>query len=183
MKLFGVALCLLTFSGFGYGQGVTQKKPTLVKVPPPMAKAQRAATLSNLKQTGIATMILLSDYDDLFPYVQSTSQLFKFLMPYTKNEKLFKTLNPAGGAFQFNMCIAGTSATAVEKPSETPLFYETKSWPDGSRGVVFTDAHAKFVTKEEWNKMQPLLKLKMKRHGKPIPLNAKTLGSPPPIKN
>ncbi len=62
------------------------------------------------------------------------------------------------------------------------MIYESEEWPDGKRGVAFTDGHAKFVTKEKWEAMQPLLKLKMKRYGKPIPLDAKTLPAPPKVK-
>ncbi|MEI8281977.1 MAG: hypothetical protein WCG75_06205 [Armatimonadota bacterium] len=170
--LSGMAFC----QGNAHAGSGQRTKP--VKIQRPSGSAAQAATLSNLKQTGIAIMILMSDYDDMIPYVQSTPQLFKFLMPYTKNEKVFKTINPPGGQFQFNMCLAGSMLTTLEQASQTPLFYETKVWPDGKRGVVFTDTHAKFVTKEEWDKLQPLLKLKLKKHGKPIKVGD-PLPSPP----
>lgn len=137
----------------------------------------RTITVSNLKQVGTGLMILLSDYDDIFPYVQSTPQLFKFLEPYTKNQELFRTKNPMGGEFRFNMSLAGVSVTEIESPAETPMVFESEAWPDGRRAVCFTDSHVKVVTKEEWDKMQPYLKLKLKRNGKPIPPGA---AIPPP---
>jgi hypothetical protein len=149
------------------------------KIPPTGTATDRTITLSNLKQVGTALMLFLSDYDDKLPYVQSTPQLFTFLNPYLKNEEVFKTKNPMGGSFRFNMSLAGVSVTDIENPASTPLVYESEAWPDGKRGICYADSHAKFVTADEWNAMQPLLKLKLKRHGKPIAPGAPL---PPPMK-
>ena len=133
--------------------------------------AERTATLSNIKQISTAMMIFLSDTDDQFPYVQGTPQLFKMMEPYTRNLEVFKTKNPAGGAFRFNMCLAGSGMSDVAQPAETVLFYESEPWADGSRCVSFTDSHAKVVTADEWKKLQPTLNLKLKKHGRPLPPN------------
>jgi hypothetical protein len=88
--------------------------------------------------------------------------------------------------FRFNMSLAGVSATNIEHPAETPMFYESLAWPDGKRGVVYTDSHAKFVTADEWQAMQPLLNLNLKHHGKPLkpgdPLPGSTPAAPTPPK-
>jgi hypothetical protein len=139
---------------------------------PTGTQADRTATLSNLKQAGTALMIFLADYDDIFPYVQSSPQLFKFLEPYARNAEIFKTKNPMGGAFRFNMSLAGVNSTDVEKPAEVPMIYESEAWADGKRCVCYADSHAKVVSAEEWQKLQPMLNLKLKRQGKPIPPNA-----------
>ena len=131
-------------------------------------QVDRTLTLSNLKQIGTGAALLLSDNNNIFPNVQSTKQLFEFMMPYLRNKEVFKTKNPMGGEFRFNMSLAGVSASDIETPAETPLFFESQAWPDGRRCVCYTDTHAKFVTEDEWKKMQPMLKLKLKRHGKPI---------------
>ena len=160
----------------------------LAKEPTPQvaAAADRTTTVSNLKQVATGTMILLADNDDNFPYVQSTPQLFKFVEPYTKNQEVFKTHNPMGGEFRFNMSLAGSSATSVESPAETPMYYESEAWPDGKRCVAFVDTHVKTVTAEEWAKMQPLLKLKLGKFGKPLkpgdPLPDTSIPVPPPAK-
>ena len=142
----------------------------LAKEPTPAvaAAADRTRTLSNMKQLSTGVMIFLSDNDDLFAYVQSTPQLFRFVDPYVKNQEIFKTYNPMGGEFHFNMSLAGVSATDVEAPAETPMFFESQAWPDGKRCVSYVDSHAKVVSAEEWAKMQPLLHLKLNRHGKPL---------------
>ena len=160
----------------------------LAKEPSPQvaSAADRTITISNLKQVATGTMILLADNDDNFPYVQSTPQLFKFVEPYTKNLELFKTHNPMGGEFRFNMSLAGSSATAVESPAETPMYFESEAWPDGKRCVAFVDTHVKAVSAEEWAKMQPLLKLKLGKSGKPLkpgdPLPDTSIPTPPPAK-
>lgn len=138
------------------------------KILPAGTTTDRTITLSNMKQVGTAMMMLLSDYEDRYPYVQSTPQLFAFLEPYLKNTEVFKTKNPMGGQFRFNMSLAGASNVEMSNPANTPMIYESEAWPDGKRGVCYADSHAKFVSADEWNAMQPLLKLKLKRYGKPI---------------
>ena len=132
----------------------------------------RTVTISNLKQLGTGAMIFLSDYDDYFPYVQSTPQLFEFLYPYLKNREIMKTGNPMGGDFRFNMSLAGVSSTEIASPAETPMFFESVAWPDGRRCVAFADSHVKAVSADEWLNMQPLMNLKLKRRGKPIKVGA-----------
>lgn len=148
------------------------KKMTQSNPAPTGTQAERTATLSNIKQAGLALMIFLADYDDIFPYVQSSPQLFTFLQPYAKNMEVFKTKNPMGGAFRFNMSLAGVNSTDIEKPAEVPMIYESEAWADGKRCVCYADSHAKVVSAEEWQKLQPMLNLKLKRIGKPIPPNA-----------
>ncbi|MEI8281978.1 MAG: hypothetical protein WCG75_06210 [Armatimonadota bacterium] len=144
------------------------KEPT----PQQASTADRTVTISNMKQIATGAMIYLSDSDDIFPFVQSTPQLFDVLMPYLKNREILKGRNPMGGEFRFNMSLAGVSATALEAPAETPLLFESVAWPDGKRCVAFADSHVKVVSAEEWDRMQPMLKLKIKRTGKPIPPGA-----------
>ena len=140
---------------------------------PAVASAMdRTVTISNLKQLGTGAMIFLSDYDDYFPYVQSTPQFFEFLYPYLKNREIMKTRNPMGGDFRFNMSLAGVSSTEIASPAETPMFFESVAWPDGRRCVAFADSHVKAVSADEWLNMQPLMNLKLKRRGKPIKVGA-----------
>ncbi len=56
----------------------------------------RAFSLSNLKQVSLSIIMLGSDYEDFFPYVQSTPQLFKFTLPYLTNSDVYKSKNPMG---------------------------------------------------------------------------------------
>lgn len=138
---------------------------------PSQMAAKKTATLSNLKQVDIGTMMYLSDYDDVMPYAQSTRAVAFVTEPYMKNRELWKTYNPNGGKIQFNMALAGVNSSDIDKPAETPIFYETKEWPDGSRCVAFADGHAKIIAKNNWPEIERALAWRFKRKGKPFPLD------------
>ena len=134
--------------------------------------AKKTATLSNAKQLALGMLMYSSDYDDVMPYAQSTAAVKYVEAPYLKNNELWKSLNPKGGEFRFNMALAGVSLTEVPEPANTPLFFEPNAWPDGTRVVAYTDGHAKRVDAEEWKRLQPFLKLKLKKTAKrPLPPN------------
>lgn len=135
---------------------------------PAQEAAKRTYALSNVKQVSTAMMILLSDTEDIFPYVQSTAQMFELTMPYMKNNELTKSVNPNGGRLLFNISLAGVSSVDLEAPQDVPMVYDEKPWPDGRWLVGFADSHAKFLTQAEWDALAKNLKLKLKKHGKPI---------------
>jgi hypothetical protein len=144
--------------------------------PPPSdsSDAKKAATISNAKQMALGMLMYISDYDNDFPYVQSTKGAYELLDPYIKNREVFKSQNPDGAKFILNMAIAGANLASVQVPTETILFYEDKQWADGTRVVAFTDGSAKAVTSEEWAKIGNTLALKLPKKGKPLPA---TLGA------
>lgn len=160
--------------------------PTMLKVLASRKPAVEASqgdqmvTLSNIKQVCLAMLMFEGDYDDYFPYVESSPQLFDFLNPYTKNREVFKTRNPLGGEIRFNMSLAGANMTGVDQPAITPMFFESNAWPDGRRCVGFTDGHAKIVSADEWRGMQYLLQLKLKKRGNPIKPGAALPNFDPP---
>lgn len=132
--------------------------------------AKRTATLSNAKQLALGMLMYQTDYDDIAPYAQSTAAVKYVTEPYLKNNDLWKSQNPNGGEFLFNMALAGVEQTEIPEPAETPMFFEKNAWPDGKRVVAFADGHAKVLTAEEWKSLQPMLKLKLKRAAKkPLP--------------
>ena len=137
---------------------------------PVFAQAKQAAketvALSNAKQIALAGLMYSNDFDDQFPYVESTNQFRKLTMPYTKNDSVWKDDNPNGGGFRFAMNIAGVAATAIDSPAEAPMIYESNAWPDGKRVVAFTDGHAKRVGQQEWALIEPRLKTKYPRTAK-----------------
>lgn len=133
--------------------------------------AWKSTTLSNAKQLALATHMFLTDNKDIFPYVQGTKAMIKMIHPYLKMTQIWETKNPNGGQLQFNMCLAGANISDVLEPSSTPLFYDSVPWPAGYRVVAFVDGHAKTVSEEDWSTMQPLLNLKLKKYGKPLPMD------------
>lgn len=142
-------------------------------VPTPEMVSMNGLTsaLSNIKQISIGMLMYGADNDDLYPYVQTVKTIHALTAPYIKNDAIWKTTNPNGSQFLFNMCLAGTSMSDTPEPAGTPMFYESKPWPDGRRAVAFTDGHAKLLRQEEWDALQPMLHLKIKRIAKkPLPI-------------
>ncbi len=140
--------------------------------------SKKSASLSNAKQIALGVMMYSSDYDDAMPYVQSTRSLFGVIQPYVKNNNIYRTLNPSGGSFLFNMDVSGILTTQVKNPATTVLCYDSREWPDGSRIVAFMDGSAKTVSRETWKTLYGPGKLKLKKVGRPLPLNYMTQGIP-----
>lgn len=136
--------------------------------------AKRAASVSNAKQLAVSALMYCSDYDDVYPYVQSTKGAFEVMHPYMKDKELTKSLNPNGSKFLLNMAIAGVSAGVLDNPAEVVMFYEDKPWPDGKRIVSFADGHVRTLTEDEWEYAKASLSLKLQKTGRPLPA---TLGS------
>jgi|GEM_PF-1127540 len=157
------------------------KPPTSVPEDPPTSTIEEATsaapdddvkrTLANAKQVGTAMVIYTADYDDVLPYAQSTKAVQYVTSPYVKNLEVWKTFNPSGSQFLYNISIGGSSLSVVESLAETVMFYESRAWPDGRRVVTFADSHAALVTAEEWLNYERTLRLKLPKIAKPLPLN------------
>jgi len=147
-------------------QSLNELQENAVKASP---AAARSMSLSNIKQASTAMMIYQADYDDLFPYVESSQYVKQVLHPYTKNTEIFKSHNPnRSGDFRYNVALGGILATEIENISRTVLFYDPTPWPDGMYLVSFTDSSSKFVSADEWSQLQTMMRPKAKRHGKPV---------------
>lgn len=133
----------------------------------PELKAQAAA---NATQIATAMVLYAQDYDETFPYVQSTATAKYVTFPYVKNATVWRTMNPVrSGEFRFNISLGGSAMTDIANPAETPVAYDPFAWPDGMYLVAFADSHARFVTPQEWATIQKNIKMKLKKHGKPLP--------------
>lgn len=137
---------------------------------PGQMQARQTATLSNVRQAGLGLLMYCNDYDDYYPYVQSTKAAWYVEYPYLKTLDVFKTLNPNGGMIRFNMGISGAVSSSIPSPAETVVMYESEAWPDGRRAVGFADGHAKLVSREDWAEMSKhLTPAGLKRAAKPLP--------------
>ncbi len=134
--------------------------------------ARQAASVSNAKQLSLGMLMYVGDFDDVAPYAQSTAAVKFAIRPYLKNDGLWKSLNPNGGEFKYNISIGGAKQSSIDRPAETVLFYEEYEWPDGSRVVAFADGHAKTISHEQWPTVSATLHLRnLKRVGKPLPMD------------
>lgn len=147
---------------------MAEEAATAVDAPSP--SDAKSTTIENLRNIALATTMYCTDYDDIYPYAQSTKAVQYVTYPYSRNANVWTTLNPSGGRFLFNMALGGASSSAVENPDKTILFYESNAWPDGRRAVAFADTHVKFLSQEEWAAVEPSLRLKLKKSAKPLPL-------------
>ena len=138
--------------------------------------------LSNIKQVSLGMIMYTSDYDDITPYAQSTKTVEYLTGPYVKNRDVWKTHNPNGSRFLYNMAVAGVKFEDIEDPVETVMFYESAVWPDGRRAVAFVDGHASILTEDEWQVAKKTMALKIKKSAKPLPASygAKGADSPYP---
>ena len=137
---------------------------------PEELSAEAALTLSNVKQLSLGMLMYAADYDDMMPYVQDTNAAYFVTYPYLKNKEIVQSKNPNGGFLRLNMAISGIDMNALTNPSETPMYYDSEAWPDGSRIVAFADGNARVLTSSEWTGYAKYLKLKLPRKAKkPLP--------------
>lgn len=140
----------------------------------PRSASYPTSSLSRIKQAGLATMIYMSDYDDVMPYVQGTASVVGAVMPYAKNFDVFRSADPVG-KFRFNMNLAGVNQAAIDSPSDTPLWYEELPNPDAPFAVAYADGHAKLLGAEDRPKFRAALAKKFARDRKIRPLPPKWL--------
>lgn len=90
--------------------------------------AERAQTMSNAKQVGLAMIMFAADNDDEIPGGLSTDQL----IPYIKNADMMN-----GFVFSWG----GGNVSKIENPAETELGYVTGQ---GGRAIIYADGHVKW---------------------------------------
>ena len=112
--------------------------------------ARSTACLSNMKQICLAALIFIQDADERFSLKAASYK--KSLMPYTKNEAIFKCPSDVGGgsSYSFNSNLAGIRQAKIKAPAETVMIYEGKNGQldfrhDGRAAVSFADGHAKLL--------------------------------------
>ena len=138
----------------------------------PQMAADQTRTLSNGKQLGLGLHLYCADFDDILPWPQSIITMKGVTYPYIKNKSIWTTYNPAKSQFLFNSALGGVSMNSVQDPVGTPLYYESKPWPDGRRIVVYVDGHARIESADAWATISKKLKGKWKRAAaKPLPKN------------
>lgn len=100
-------------------------------------KAKQASCLSNMKQLGLAAMMYVSDYDDIFfPRCTGTwgqpGAVYWFprsssepglIMPYVKNEQVFVCPSvPNRRGYGYNMGLGYVPLSSVDSPAEKVMF-------------------------------------------------------------
>lgn len=133
--------------------------------------SRKAVSLTNARQLPSA-LFMYAQGADTCPYVQSSRQAMGTLISYLPDSQVTRSDNPNGAYFYYNINLGGVSTANVSKPAETPAFYESAPWPDGSRIVAYLDGHVKSISAVNWPEVEAALKLKFPRPGKPLPPSA-----------
>jgi len=112
--------------------------------------ARAVSCLSNMKQLCLGAIMFSQDWDEKFKLKAESYK--KSIMPYVKNEGIFKCPSDsgAGSSYSFNANLAGISLAKIHAPAETVLLYEGKNGKldfrhGGKAAVGFADGHAKLL--------------------------------------
>ena len=106
-------------------------------------------SLRNLKQIGLGMMQYVQDYDEYLPPMKSAAAAQKAISSYVKNDSVFQqpqTHEP----YLPNTSLSGRSLRSFAEPATMVIYYEAVPAPDGTRGVVFLDGHAKRISESDW---------------------------------
>ena len=123
--------------------------------------------ISNIKQLGVGTLIYAADYDDRLPIAD---QWVDLLMPYTKNENLFRSpevikQDPTGYGIAFRKEFSAKPPKYFDDPARQVLMFDStilsrnansgletlpnpgrhKSRPEPGNVFGFVDTHVKII--------------------------------------
>lgn len=102
----------------------------------------RKAAIDRLKRVAVATLMYTQDYDNDYPYAQSTGTVRYLVGPYVKDRTSFDDPTP-GGRFDFNLNIGGVSMHQIEAPAEQPAWVERLPSSKSGFDVAYADGHVK----------------------------------------
>jgi hypothetical protein len=117
-------------------------------------KGINASSASNLKQIGLGLMMYVDDNNNKFPDLSDAQSLKKAVAAYinkdkSKGEKSF--VHPkTGKPYQPNPSLSGKDPKAIPSPTDTVVVYEAEPAEDGTRAVLFVDAHVERVNETKW---------------------------------
>jgi hypothetical protein len=110
-----------------------------------------ARSASNLKQIGLGLMMYTADNNNNFPDLSNAQSMKKALAGYIKDEKVF--VQPkTGKPYQPNPSFSGKEAKATNVANA--MVYEADPAEDGTRAVLFGDAHVERVNATRWQELK-----------------------------
>ena len=113
-----------------------------------------AACLSNVQQLALATQMYVQDYDEVLP--RSAAGYNRLIIPYVKNEDMFRCAQDAKGSISYSMNVSlqNRKLADVTVPARTVLLYEGKNGivdyrHEGRAAFAMADGSAKLMTESE----------------------------------
>ena len=105
-------------------------------------------SLNNLKQIGLGLMMYADDHDNKLPDLSDAPSLKKALASYLKDEKVF--VQPrTGKPYLPNSSLSSKDQKGTNTANEV-VVYEADPAEDGTRAVLFGDAHVERVDETRW---------------------------------
>lgn len=121
--------------------------------PAPPAPDPKEATVSDLKQLGLAFSQYTQDYDEKLPPMKSAAVAKKALSPYVKQDAVFEQPQ-THTLFQPNASLSGRSLASFDDPSSMVVYYEAAPEDDNLRAVLFLDGHVKRLADADWQRVK-----------------------------
>jgi len=123
--------------------------------------ATTAVSLSNLKQLGLSLCMYAQDHDDTLPAMDNPGALKQALLSYVDKDSSNLFVNPITKTpYLPNTVLSNHKLAKIPNQSSMVAIYEDASAPDGTRGVVFLDGHAKRIHEAEWPKLKHASKIR-----------------------
>lgn len=126
---------------------------TALNPPTPPAPDPKEATVSNMKQLGLAFIQYTQDYDEKLPPMKTAAVAKKALYPYVKSDSIFEQPQ-THILFQPNTSLSGRSLASFNNPSSMVIYYEAAPEDDGLRAILFLDGHVKRVADADWQRLR-----------------------------
>lgn len=121
--------------------------------PSPPAPDPKEATVSDMKQLGLAFIQYTQDYDEKLPPMKTAAAAKTALFPYAKSDSVFE--QPQTHAlFQPNTSLSGRSLATFNDPASMVIYYEAAPEDDGQRAVLFLDGHVKRMADADWQRVK-----------------------------
>jgi hypothetical protein len=141
-----------------HGAGGEERIALLTPTVTTREQAASRTSVNRLRQLGDALGRYWRDSSEVFPPMRSAAVARKALLPYVNHGGGFlqpETKQP----YQPNPALSHVHLANIAEPWRTAAFYETCTAADGTRGVLFSDGHARRIPELEWRQLSRTLKL------------------------
>lgn len=124
---------------------------TALNPPAPPAPDPATASVSNLKQIGLALIQYTQDSDEVLPPMKTADIAKAAILPYIKSDAVFYQ-PPTNIPYQPNTSLSHRALATFDSPTDMVVYYEAEPQSDGLRAVLFLDGHVKRLTDADWQR-------------------------------